>query len=244
MDRAEYEAMARIEDRMWWYRAVRANLTLAFRRLHLPADAAILDAGCGTGALLAHLARQFPASSLTGLDVAPHAAVAAQRKSGAPVVAGSVNALPFGDASFDAMFSVDVLYHRAVHQRIALAEAIRCLKPGGALIINLPAYEWMRSTHDAAVHGARRYTRGGTLEMLREAGFASVRAGYWNTVLFPLMAARRRLFPGSGGSDVQEYPLVLELLFGAATGVEHLMIRTGIPMPFGGSVLAVARKNG
>lgn len=242
MDRAEYEAMERIEDRMWWYRAVRANLTLAFRRLRLPPGAAVLDAGCGTGALLAHLARQVPSARLTGLDVAPHAAAAARRKSGAAIVAGSVNALPFADASFDAMFSVDVLYHRAVHQRLALAEAIRCLRPGGALVVNLPAYEWMRSAHDEAVHGARRYTRGGTLDLLRDAGFASIRAGYWNTVLFPLMALRRLVFTG-GGSDVMEYPLALNLLFGAATGVEHLAIRAGIPMPFGGSVLAVAKKH-
>jgi SAM-dependent methyltransferase len=244
MEPAEYRAMEQIEDGMWWYRAVRALLLREVGRLRLPAGAAVLDAGCGTGATLAAVGARRPDLDLYGVDLSGYAVRSARAKSGAAVAQASVNELPFADASFDLMLSVDVLYHRAVDERRALAEAVRCLRPGGTLLVNLPAYEWMRSAHDEAVHGARRYTRGQAVQRLYGAGFADVRAGYWNSLLFPLMAARRKLVPPSGGSDVRLYPAPIEWSFRAITALERGMKGAGIPMPFGGSVLAVARKNG
>jgi SAM-dependent methyltransferase len=243
MEPEEYRAMERIEDGMWWYRAVRALLLREVRRLRLPPGATVLDAGCGTGATLGAVARARPDLRLVGLDLSGFAIRAARGKSGALVAIGSVNDLPFADASIDAILSVDVLYHRAVDERRALAEAIRCLRPGGSILVNLPAYDWMRSGHDEAVHGARRYTRRRAIERLHAAGFAEVRAGYWNSLLFPLMAARRKLVP-AGGSDVRLYPAPIEWSFRAITALERAMKGAGVPMPFGGSVLAVAKKNG
>jgi SAM-dependent methyltransferase len=244
MEDVEYDLMSRVEDRMWWYRTVHANLEAALRRF-APGRGRVLDAGCGTGGLLARFQAVDPGRPLVGLDYHPKACAYARAKTGAPVVAGSINDLPFEDGSLDAVFSIDVLCHRSVDEARALAEFHRCLRPGGALVLNLPAYDWMRSTHDRQVHTARRYTSGGIGRALASAGFAEVRAGYWNTLLFPLMVLRRKVFaPKGGGSDVMEYPGVLNRLFLSVTAVERAALRAGIRLPFGGSVLAVALKAG
>jgi ubiquinone/menaquinone biosynthesis C-methylase UbiE len=246
MERAEYDLMAAVEDRMWWFRGLHALATGTFLRarhgscgaLGLPA----LDAGCGTGGLLRSLAAAAPDAALAGLDFAMPAAAVAATKSGHPVAVGSVNALPFEDEAFAAMFSMDVLCHRGVDQEQALAEAHRCLAPGGVLVVNLPAYRWMLSTHDERVHNVRRYTRAEVVAMLRVAGFPSISASYWNTLLFPLMVVKRKVLGGED-SDVRSFPAPVEFLFRCVLGCERLLMRLGLRLPFGGSIFAVAVKS-
>jgi SAM-dependent methyltransferase len=245
MDQAEYLKMYEAEDRMWWYRGVHANLAtmLSWARAdHGP----VLDAGCGTGGLMARLGRLIPGlADIVGLDYDRTAASLARRKSGRPVCVGTVNGLPFADEAFAIVFSVDVLAHDGVDERRALGEVLRCLKPGGALVVNLPAYDWLRGAHDERVHQHRRYTRGRAMALLRAAGFARVRASYWNSALFPLMVLRRRVFPPKDeASDVMIYPAPVEALFRLVMAVENLWLRLGLNLPFGGSVIAVAVKHG
>ena len=96
-----------------------------------------------------------------------------------------------------------MLCHRDVDEAQALAQFHRCLAAGGILILNLPAYRWLMSRHDAAVYNVRRYTRKEVLGLLRAAGFRPLFASYWNMLLFPLMVATRKLSPGSESrSDV------------------------------------------
>src|SRR5438067_1966292 len=146
---------------MWWFAALHANLLSLYRRLAgpAPAGAPLLDAGCGTGGLLARLAASCPDRMVIGLDADRTACARAAAKSARPVCAGSVNALPLADGTFGAIFSADVLCHEGVDERMALAQFYRALRQGGLLILNLPAYQWMMSRHDAAVRNVRRYTR-------------------------------------------------------------------------------------
>jgi SAM-dependent methyltransferase len=228
---------------MWWFAAVHANLAMLYRRGMTPARAGrLLDAGCGTGGFLAYLARLMPESDTFGLDADETASRWAAEKSARPVCAGSVNALPFADAALAAIVSVDVLCHRDVDEARALGQFHRCLAVGGLLILNLPAYRWLMSRHDAAVYNARRYTRGDVVRMLRAAGFRPIFASYWNMVLFPLMVATRKLLPAGAGSDVKLQPRLIEAVCRAATSFERGLMRAGIRLPFGGSVLAVAAK--
>jgi len=241
VDPAEYDLMDAAEDRMWWYRAAHARLldALAGRP---GAPGARLDAGCGTGGFLARLAASRAASALAGLDYHPEAARRAARKSGAAVTAGDINRLPFPDASVGAAVSVDVLCHRAVDEAATLAELRRVLKPGGTLVINLPAFEWLKSAHDARVHTARRYTAARAREALEAAGFARVEARYWNSVLLPLMVLQRKLLAREGASDVKPYPAWLDALLHAATRLERALARLGLRYPAGGSVMVVATR--
>ena len=257
MERTEYELMNAVEDRMWWYHGVHAN-ALAYFRLQRrraaraqPATSAQdgasrpgpgLDAGCGTGGLLGKLAAAPDLASVVGLDYAQRAAELARAKSGRPVVVGTVNDLPFGDGTLSVIFSMDVLCHRAVDQEGALREAYRCLAPGGFLVMNLPAYQWLHSVHDLRVHNARRFSRPQAIAMLRAAGFTDVRASYWNTLLFPLMLLRRKLLPASDKSDVQLYPAPIEAIFRIILSLERAMIRCGLTLPFGGSIIVAATK--
>lgn len=231
---------------MWWFAAAHANLLLLYRAMTGAAAARrpLLDAGCGTGGLLARLAADYPDRTVIGLDRAATACARAATKSARAVCAGSVDALPFGDAAFGAIFSADVLCHRDVDERAALAQFHRCLSDGGILVLNLPAYPWMLSRHDAAVYNVRRYTRRRVARLLHAAGFRLLFASYWNIVLFPIMVLNRKLMPQGARvtSDVRLYPAPIEALGRAATGFERTLLRCGLRFPFGGSLIAVAAK--
>jgi len=246
MERCEYDKLDRLEGRMWWFAARDRNLLgLALRRLpRTPGAWPTLDAGCGTGGFLARLATEFPDRIVFGIDLDPLACRLAAAKSARPACAGSVNALPFADGAFALVFSLDVLCHREVDERRALLQFHRCLADHGWLIVNLPAYQWMMSRHDCAVHNVRRYTVEGLTQLLADAGFRSVYVSYWNTLLFPLMAIARKLVHNRirTTSDVIAYPRPIDAFCRILTRFESLLLRAGLRLPFGGSVLAAAVK--
>jgi SAM-dependent methyltransferase len=236
MEPAEYDLMDAAEARMWWYRALHARLTDALA----PVRGRILDAGCGTGGFLAALARARPDLTRHGLEYNATAADRAKAKSGARIAQGSVNALPYADASFDAAVSADVLCHEAVDPATALRELRRVLRPGGRLVLNLPAYQWMLSAHDRRVRNVRRFTASSATALLRQAGFADIRARYWNGLLLPLMILQRKILARGGAvSDVAPFPPWLDATLHGMTQLER---RLPVPPFAGGSVLAIAEK--
>lgn len=243
MELVEYDRMNAVEDHMWWYRAAHANMLDALRRFPAPVDSLLLDAGCGTGGLLRRLAMSETGRVHIGIDILERAALMARAKSGALVAVASAGQLPFRDACLGTIFSVDVICHRAVDPERAVAEALRCLLPGGSLIVNVPAYQWMASFHDRHVHNARRFERDGLRALLSAAGFTRIRATYWNSLLFPLMVLRRKMLaPRIGKSDVSDFPGLADRILGAIMAVERAGLRLGLRYPFGGSLLAVATK--
>lgn len=238
VDAAEYDLMDAAEQAMWWYRAMHAHAREA-----LQAGARLLDAGCGTGGFLARL-RDGIAPGSVGLEYNPVAATRAAAKSGRPVVAGSVNTLPFADASFSAAASLDVLCHAGAEPAAMLAELHRVLAPGGRLVLNLPALPWLRSAHDARVHTVRRYTRAGIEAELVAAGFVSPCARHWNALLLPLMILQRKVLHtrADDASDVGTFPPWLDTSLYAVTRIEHALMRAGIRFPVGGSLIVTATR--
>ena len=143
------------------------------------------------------------------------------------------------------MTSFDVIYHDWVEDdRAAVAEMARVLRPGGALLVRVPALEALRGAHDAEVLTRRRYTRGELVALLEGCGLAVERSTYCNSLLFPLLFARRTLdrLLGREGSDVGFLPPPLERLFRGVMGVEAWCVRRGLSFPLGASVVALARK--
>jgi SAM-dependent methyltransferase len=241
LERSEYERLAAAEERMWWFQGLHANLLRVLRETRAPQR--ILDAGCGTGGFMKRLAAAFPDATVLGLDLDAVAAHCAQAKGGGIVAIGSIDRLPFADGAFDAAVSADVLCHRGVDEHCALAELGRCLRPGGLLALNLPAYRWLYSGHDLAVDNARRYAMDELHRLLAAAGFERVRMRYWNSLLFPLMLLRRKLWRGSGRvSEVALGPAPVERSFGAVLALERRLLAAGLALPFGGSILATAVK--
>jgi SAM-dependent methyltransferase len=236
MEPAEYALMDAAEDRMWWYRALHARLCDALAETR----GRVLDAGCGTGGFLAALRKNRPDLVRFGVEWDRPAATRARTKSAAAVARGSTNALPFADNSFDAAVCADVLCHAAVDPGATLAELRRVLRPGGRLIVNMPAYQWLLSAHDRRVHNVRRLTAPATAAMLRQAGFQPVHVHYWNGLLLPLMILQRKILARGGVvSDVAPFPPWIDATLHGMTELER---RLPFPLPFGGSVLAIAEK--
>jgi SAM-dependent methyltransferase len=241
VERGEYERLSQAEDRMWWFRGLHAHLLGALADGGGARHRRILDAGCGTGGLMARLRAAYPDAMVVGLELDAEALRLARAKSGASLCRGSVDRLPFAANAFDAILSADVLCHAGVDEAGALLEFRRCLAPGGLLILNLPAYPWLYSAHDVAVANARRYAKGALHRQLAAAGFAKIRMGYWNSLLFPVMLLRRLAWR-QGGSDVALLPAPLERGFAAVLAVERQLRAWRLPLPFGGSILARAVK--
>ncbi len=231
---------------MWWYRGLRALAAqLLVRSLaRSPGTAPVLDAGCGTGGMLLKLGAAVSGRATLGLEYDLVAARFAAAKAGRPVVAGSVTEMPLGDGTLGAYLSIDVLCHAAVEPILAIEEARRCLGPGAIAVFNLPAYDWLLSAHDRRVHNVRRFTGGQVRALLAGHGFRVLRSSYWNTFLFPLMLLHRLRARDADRSDVRDYPGWLDALFSAVLTVERMAIALGISLPFGGSLIVVAARDG
>ncbi len=233
--------MDAVEDGMWWYRALHARVLDAVGQPH----GRLLDAGCGTGGFLARLKSRWPGAEAEGLEYFPAAASRAAAKSGCAVACGSVLEMPFADASFHSVTSMDVLCHAAVEPEPALAEIRRVLAPGGRLVLNLPAFQWLHSAHDIRVHNARRFTAPQLAGQLRAAGFTGIRTRYWNALLLPLMVIQRKIMASApeDRSDVAAFPPWQDSMLFGVTELERRLARLGLPYPAGGSVLAVATRS-
>lgn len=244
MEADEYIRLAQQENMHWWFGLLRRNLLAALDPLALSGRGLrCADFGCGTGGLVAELRNRFPTWFVVGLDKSALALEFAQRNQGPRFVCGDVQRPPFMADFFDVIFAADVLCHRDVRPVRMLEAIFAVLKPGGVVILNNPAYEWLRSYHDTFVHTARRYTIGGVAVDLAQAGFTVVRCTYWNTILFPLMVLKRKLLTGSASrSDVDDVPPWLNRLLALVSLPEATLMRYGIHLPFGGSVLAIGRK--
>lgn len=247
MNVAEYQRMYEAEERQWWYAGMRA-LSLALLADPLAKLARegralrILDAGCGTGNNLVHLARY---GRPVGVDLSQEALVFCRTRGVAAARAALLN-LPFRDGAFDCVTSFDVIYHRWVEDdAAAVREMARVLRPGGLLLVRVPALRILWGAHDEAVHSRHRYTRGEVRRLLGGAGLQVMRATYANTILLPLVAVRRGLdrLTGRHGSDVGFLPAPLEWAFGSALRAEARWVRR-LPLPLGSSVFALARKAG
>lgn len=233
-----YEA----EGRQWWYAGMRAitRALLAGPLRELGPRPRVLDAGCGTGQNLALFAAEGRA---VGVDLSAEA-VAFCRSRGVAAARASVLALPFPDAAFDLVTSFDVLYHRWIEDdRRAVAELARVLRPGGFLLVRAPALKALWGAHDEAVLSRHRYTRRELVALLRAGGLEPVAATYANTLLLPLLFARRTLdrLLHRHGSDVGFLPWPLERAFRAALGLEAGLVRH-LSLPLGASVFAVGKR--
>ena len=240
MEKGEYGLMDQVEGTLWWYAGLHANVLKAIDK-YAGRTNELLDAGCGTGGTLQRIAERYPEIRLHGLDISEYACEATRTKTGASVVQGSVDALPYKDRSFDALISLDVLGYQ-LDVDAAVAGFHRVLRPGGHGIINLAAYQWMLSYHDRAVGQVRRYTRSEAIALFQRHGFIIRYCTYWNTLLFPLMVLQRKVLGSEGRSDVRPIPGSVNNAFKFCLRIERWFTQRALPLPFGGSILLIVQR--
>jgi len=245
----EYHTMRQVEDTYWWYQVLRLEVVKdVASRFPGPKTCKLLDAGCGTGGMLHALRETRPEWQITGLDFSPVAVDYCHERGFADVIRGSVDEMPFPNARFDVVVSLDVLYPRQVSQDRAVSETARVLKPGGLLILHLPAFDVLRGRHDVAVNGTRRYTVKRIRELLGPTRFKLETAFYWNAWLFfPLLTWRlltRSLRPppeSETKSDLSTLPPRINALLSAIGRLDFMVCRL-LHLPFGTSVYSVGRR--
>ena len=236
------------EQRHFWYRGfkrfVAPLLKQATAGLSHPR---LLDAGCGTGANLTFL-RQY--GTPFGLELHWRGLQFGRDHGIARLTQGSVTALPFAASSVDVVLSFDVLYclHPPAEQA-AIAEMYRILRPGGALIVNVAAMAILRGDHSILCGEVHRHTRGELRSSLKRAGFRVARITHTNAILFPITAAVRvaqRLRGLKTGDenpgDFYVPPAPVNALLSGALAIESALVAAGVNMPFGSSLLCLARK--
>lgn len=241
MERAVFDRMAELDQHHWWFLARRRILeTLIGRTVKPPKKARILEVGCGTGHNLAMLGK-FGSVEASELD--PSARALSSKRLGREVEEAKLPDLSMFDRNvYDLVALLDVLEH-VPDDLASLKSILKRLKPGGALLLTVPANPWMWSAHDRAHHHFRRYTKKQLASLFRQAGFEIQLLSYFNTLLYPLVAAARiigKITRKESADDRLPGDAVnrtLQTIFGLEA---HVVGK--VPMPFGVSLVAVARR--
>ncbi len=244
MEIEEYSNIRRIDTTHFYYKTMVAMVKQFVRKYAISGrPLTILDAGCGTGYLSCAL-HQF--GDVVCVDIHP-IAVNIARARGLTVKQASVTSLPFRSELFDTVVSVDVLYHRRIkNDEKALFEFFRVLKPGGVLLLRVPAHSHLYSRHDAFVHAARRYSKKEITGKVQKTGFIIEYGSYAQGFLYPMRLICKlveTVRKQNSGSDIGNVPgfinRVLSLLLRG-----ELLFQNIISLPIGIGVYVVARKPG
>ena len=239
MERVVYDTMAELDQLHWWYRARRQVLEALIRRsAKLPPDARLLEVGCGTGHNLAMLQRF---GQVDAIEVDPAARAIAEQRLGRPVSDArrpELAGIPRGH--YDLIGAFDVIEH-IDDDAAAVSALASCLKPGGKLIVAVPAHQWMWSAHDELNHHKRRYSKRALRLLIEGSPLQLQSIGYFNSLLFPLAVAARLAGKLTGRGDGGETlpPKPLNWAFEKAFGAERYLAGR-VPMPTGLSLFAVA----
>ncbi|WP_380872952.1 methyltransferase [Sphingomonas sp. DBB INV C78] len=239
MDRAIYDRMAEIDGAHWWFVARRRIIAALIEQQARPKPGArILEVGCGTGSNIRMLQHY---GTVDAIEPDDQARALTTERTGVAVKGGLLpDGVALEDGAYDLIVLLDVLEH-IPGDREALASLVAKLKPGGKILVTVPASPWMWSSHDVAHHHQRRYTMAEVKKVFADSGLKVTHATHFNTVLFPLIAAARglgKLLGREGGDDAMP-PKPVNGLLGTLFGFErHVVGRHSLP--FGVSIGLVA----
>jgi SAM-dependent methyltransferase len=240
MDDSIYPLVYEVEERHWWFRGRRAVLGALIRRAGIRPSRRVLDAGCGTGRNLQDYRRLGPAA---GVDPSAAAVAFCRERGLTDVTQAGVERLPFADGAFDVVFATDVLEH-VEDDRGALRELRRVVGPDGLLVATVPAYMWLWTQSDVALHHHRRYSRPALANAAADAGWEPMIGTYFNSILLGPIALARVLRSKAGGAERPELeltPPLVDRALAVPMQLEAALIGKGANLPAGVSVGMVCR---
>jgi SAM-dependent methyltransferase len=243
-DPGSFEHLAALEEGSFWFRGRNEIILWALDR-YAPDAASMLELGCGTGFVLDGVHRARPQMRLVGSELFEEGLVHARRRlPDVELVQLDARQMPYRD-EFDVIGAFDVLEHIDDDQGV-LTGCVQALRPGGTLVISVPQHPWMWSPADDYAHHVRRYTRRELRRKLAAAGLDVLRMTSFVTILLPAMAVSRVLQRGDAEAydPVGEHERAARLRrpLEATLRAERALIRRGISLPAGGSLLAIARQ--
>ncbi|MBI2480780.1 MAG: class I SAM-dependent methyltransferase [Planctomycetia bacterium] len=253
MNPAEYETMARVEATHWWYCGLRDIIvkTLRQRRFAIPPNANVLDAGCGTGENLKLLRDLLTPAYLGGFDASSQALrFASEKVPEADVYCSDIRDPAIHVESLDLLMSCELINHAGLADSLGgLNRLTSRLRSGGLFLIDVPAYQWMLSEHDIAVHGRERYVARQVRDLLDQTGLSVEILTYRMFVFFPMIVLCRlptilgpKPHPDAAKSDTKLPGSLINSALKAILAVENSLIDCGLRFPWGTSIFAVARK--
>lgn len=248
MNPREYRQMYEVEDFHWWYVALHELIVTVVKMRPAGSDELrILDAGCGTGRLCQLLDAY---GSVCGCDISEKALALCRERGLNGLFQADLNSVSLRSSHYDVITSIDTLYHLAINDDLAvLKKFFNALKPGGVLILNLVAHEFLRSSHDIAVHTRKRYRRKEVETLLVSCGFkvnvSSYRLGFLFLPIAVLRLVKKAVTLSADSKSVvsdvtSPHPLVNRLLLWAARQENKLVLSSAVP--FGSSVFVVAQR--
>ena len=242
MNPEEYRQLMRLGETHWWFVGTRDILLSRIPRENLPAGP-ILDVGCGSGLMMKRLSET---GKVFGIDADQGSLAHCKDIGFERLCRGDATGLPFGPDRFALVIASDLIEH-CDDDSAVLDELFRVTRRGGRLLVSVPAYDALWSSHDVALHHKRRYSRRKLADKVRGAGFEIERASYFNTLLFP-PAALMRLTLGKIGRGKPQGPIKyhgnLKPLNQALLGLLRLekFWLNRFNFPFGLSILLLASK--
>jgi len=245
MNEAEYQKMYDFEKFYWWHVGRQKIIRTFLSLLKLPANSKILDIGCGTGGNMEVL-KEF--GSVQGLDNSVQAKNFCAKQGFNNVIVGDISDMKkmFPEQSLDLVTAFDVLEHLE-DDRTAMRDVKSILKQGGYFLITVPAYQFLWSEHDEALHHKRRYDYKQLKERLQESGYQIIKGGYVITFIAPIIIAFRgikNIFkskPKESKTDYIILPGFANKMLIWSLELEAFLSRY-CNLPFGISVICIAKK--
>ena len=241
MEEELYQQFYEIENTHWWF-AARRRILVRYLLHHATTSRRLklLDVGCGTGAILAEVSRYFDAY---GMDASPLAIEFCRKRGLSKLFVGNLDAFP-GTERFDIITLLDVIEH-IDDDGDALRQAYGRLNEEGAILVTVPAYQWLWSSHDVVNHHKRRYTRTTLARVVSGAGFRIHHLTYFNTLLFPVALLRRVFARASDKQQADDFRVPARPVNTALSGIfgveQYALLHT--TLPFGLSLLCWATRD-
>ena len=236
-----YKKFFEVETTHWWFTA-RQSIVSDIVRCNVPlsSHSRVLDVGCGTGAILAMFQAQCDAY---GTDMSPLAIDFCHKRGLANAFCCTLDTFPRRDLRFDLVTLLDVIEHIDDDKGV-LKQAHELIKPEGNILVTVPAYQFLWSSHDDLNHHKRRYVKSQLRNVLEGSGFTIKRISYYNTLLFPTALVGRgaeRFFKAKNDVTLDIPPGPINFLLKEIFGFERFLLRTAT-LPFGLSIIALATK--